>query len=47
MKDYVDGIIKCRCSNKMKRGIHVKVYNAGHKRCPNCHSLKKVKTNGV
>jgi hypothetical protein len=44
MKDYVDGIMKCRCSTRMKKGIHVKVYHGGHKECPNCRSLRKVKT---
>ena len=37
MKNYSDGILKCQCCTRMKRGVHIKVYNFTQKyKCRNC-----------
>jgi hypothetical protein len=44
MKDYTLGIIRCRCSNLMRIGKQVKIYQYTRKRkkCPNCGKMLKV-----
>jgi len=44
MKDYKPGIIRCRCSNLMRIGKQIKIYEytPDRKRCPNCNKNLKV-----
>lgn len=44
MKDYRVGIICCRCSNLMRIGKVVKIYEytPDRKRCPNCNKNLRI-----
>lgn len=40
MKDYADYLLTCKCSKRMKRGVHVKIYETPTtKTCPNCKQV--------
>lgn len=45
MKDYTIGIVRHRCSNRMRIGKRVKLYERTSRRqpCPNCGKDIKVK----
>jgi hypothetical protein len=44
MKDYISGLIRCRCSNLMRRGKFIKIceYTPDRKRCLNCNKNLKI-----
>ena len=44
MKDYIDGVIYCKCSQKMRGGKHVRVTERtpNKKHCPNCKKMLNI-----
>ncbi len=47
MKDYTVGLLRHRCSNKMRVGKLIKIFSftslMDRKACPNCHAMIRVK----